>query len=249
MTVGGHRVSTDYQEAHPVFNTQQDEVVQFLSQPHPPPVVAVRSRALVHPRPHPGTPGDTTSRTPAAAPNVRAGGVPSPIYPPYGGRPSQRSPPGAPRPAVRHPSPSPNRVGRSPRTRPGRRLGPGQPGAGTVRRSLRHRPDPRIPPSCGHHHRMARRDLGLPHQQPPPWSYAASLTGSPTPTTTPPEQSSSHDPHTDSGNTRSHEIAQGQQEGKSYVRKHEGWSQPLRSTKQSESDRGTGLRSIVGQET
>ena len=64
--------------------------------------------------------------------------------------------------------------------------------SGTVRRPLRHRADTRIPRSGGHDHRLGRRDPGLPHQptgiqrtprrdqQPPPWSYAASPTGSPT---------------------------------------------------------------------
>ncbi len=64
-----------------------------------------------------------------------------------------------------HPRPA-NRVGRAPRAIPAlrsRRPRRGQPGARTVRRSLRHRPDTRIPPSRGHHHRMGRTDLGLPH--------------------------------------------------------------------------------------
>ena len=77
-----------------------------------------------------------------------------------------RSPPGAPRQTVRCSSPSPHRVGRSPRALPaisGRRPRRGQPGARTVRRPLRHRPDTPIPPSRGHHHRMGRTDLGLPH--------------------------------------------------------------------------------------
>ena len=142
-------------------------------------------RSLVHPRPHPGATGDTTPRPPTAAANVRAGGVPSPLHSAAPGRPSQRSPPGAPRQTVPTLIPvSAPRGTPSSRALPAlrsRRPGPSQPGARTVRRSLRHRPDTPIPPSRGHHHRMGRTDLGLPHhpttgiqrtprrdQQPPP---------------------------------------------------------------------------------
>ena len=96
---------------------------------------------LVHSRTHSGTTRDTTPRpvTPAS-PNVRTGPVPSPLHPPAPGRSPNRSPPGAPRQTVRRSSPSPHRVGRSPRALPAlrsRRPGPSQPGARTVRRSLR----------------------------------------------------------------------------------------------------------------
>ena len=79
-------------------------------------------------------------RPPTFEPDLLA----SPLHPPTAGRPPHRSPPNAPRPPVRRSSPSPNRVRRSPRALPtirSRQPGPGQPGARTVRRSLRHRPD------------------------------------------------------------------------------------------------------------
>ena len=166
----------------------------------------VPRRTLVHPRPHPGTTRDTTPRPPPASPNVRTGPVPSPLHPPAPGRPSQRSPPGAPRQTVPTLIPvSAPRGTPSSRALPAirsRRPGPSQPGARTVRRSLRHRPDTPIPPSRGHHHRMGRTDLGLPHHQTvlptdpskgsttSSKSYDASPTGSPTPTITQPGESS-----------------------------------------------------------
>ena len=124
---------------------------------------------------------DPHRRPPTFEPDLLA----SPLHPPAPGRSPNRSPPGAPRQTVRRSSPSPHRV-RMPSSRAlpalrSRRPGPSQPGARTVRRSLRHQPDTRIPPSRGHHHRMGRTDLGLPHhpttgiqrthrrnQQPPP---------------------------------------------------------------------------------
>ena len=160
--------------------------------------------ALVHRRTHPGTPRDTTPSPRSASSNVRAGRVPSPLHPPAPGRQSQRRPPRAPRPAVRRSSPSPYRLGRSPGALPdlrSRRPRRGQRGAGTVRRSLRHRPDTRIPRSCGHDHRLGSTDPGLPpqqtsiqrtprrDQQPPPAPTKESLTGSPTTTTSQPEDS------------------------------------------------------------
>ena len=118
---------------------------------------------------------------------------------------SHRRSPGAPRPALRRSSPAANRVGRSPRALPdlrSRRPRRGQPGARTLRRSLRHRSDTRIPRSRGHDHCLGRRNTRLPQQQtsiqrtnrrdqqPPPESYAASPTGSPTTTITQPAESS-----------------------------------------------------------
>ena len=146
---------------------------------------------------------DPDRRPPTFEPDLLA----SPLHPAAPGRSSHRRPPEPSRPDLRRPSPSPNRVGcplqELYQLYEADDLGRGQPGARTVRRSLRHRTDTRIPPSRGHHHRMGRTDLGLPHhpttgiqrthrrnQQPPPESYDASPTGSPTPTITPPEESS-----------------------------------------------------------
>ena len=101
-------------------------------------------------------------------PPIRTGPVPSPLHPPAAGRPSHRRPPQASRPALRSSPPAPNRVGRSPRALPTLRIRQprtGPQGAGTVRRSLRQRPDPRIPRRCGHDHRMGRRNTRLPQQQ------------------------------------------------------------------------------------
>ena len=145
---------------------------------------------------------DPDRRPPTFEPDLLA----SPLHPSAPSRPPHRSPPKASRPDLRRPSTSPNRV-RMPSSRAlptlrSRQPGPGQPGARTVRRPLRHRTDTRIPPSRGHHHRMGRTDPRLPHhkagiqrthrrnQQPPPESYDASLTGSPTPTITQPAESS-----------------------------------------------------------
>ena len=166
----------------------------------------VPRRTLVHSRPHPGTTRDTTPRPPAASPNVRTGPVPSPLHPPAPGRSPNRSPPGAPRQTVRRSSPSPHRVGRPPRALPAirsRRPGPSQPGARTVRRSLRHRPDtanttkswtpsshgenrswPTTPPDDGYPTDPSKGSTTSYK------SYDASPTGSPTTTTTPPEESS-----------------------------------------------------------
>ena len=98
---------------------------------------------------------------------------------------------------------APDRVGSSPGALPAlrsRRPRRRQPGPGTVRRPLRHRADPRVPRSRGHHHRLGRRDLGLPPQQTSNQrthpkgsttcsrSYAESLTGSPTQTISQPEE-------------------------------------------------------------
>ena len=77
-----------------------------------------------------------------------------------------------------------------------------QPSVGTLRGPLRHRPDPRIPRGRGHHRRLGGTNPGLPQrpdEQPTDpskgsttcsRSYAASLTGSPTPTTSQLEDSS-----------------------------------------------------------
>ena len=163
----------------------------------------VPRRALVHPRTHPGTTRDTTPRPGAASPNVRAGPACEPASPSYAG------PTTSPKPTKRTSTACSTLIPASePRenalpTLRSRQPGPGQPGARTVRRFLRHRTDTRIPPSRGHHHRMGRTDLGLPHHPTTvsngpieginnllPKSYAASPTGSPTPTITPPEESS-----------------------------------------------------------
>ena len=128
------------------------------------------------------------------------------FHPPAPGRSPNRSPPGAPRQTVRRSSPSPHRVGRSPRALPAlrsRRPGPSQPGARTVRRSLRHRPDtanttkswtpsshgenrswPTTPPDDGYPTDPSKEPTTSTK------SYDASPTGSPTPTITPPEESS-----------------------------------------------------------
>ena len=162
---------------------------------------------LVHSRTHSGTTRDTTPRPPPASPNVRTGPVPSPLHPPAPGRPSQQTPTrrtstdcstlipvSAPRgtpssralPAIRS-----------------RRPGPSQPGARTVRRSLRHRPDtanttkswtpsshgenrswPTTPPDDGYPTDPSKESTTSTK------SYDASPTGSPTPTITPPAESS-----------------------------------------------------------
>ena len=165
----------------------------------------VPRRPLVHPRPHPGTTRDTTPGPPAASPNVRAGPVPSPLYPLTPSRSPHRSPPEVSRPALRRSSTS-----CEPR--------------GTLSKSSTNcmKPTTRI--------KLTRRSDGSPTSTPPDrypnttklwtpsspgenksWpttpadepltdpskepttsskSYAASPTGSPTTTTTPPEESS-----------------------------------------------------------
>ena len=104
----------------------------------------------------------------SAAPHVRAGPVQSPVHPPAAGGSSHRRAPEASGSPVRGSPPAPDRVGSSPGALPAlrsRRPRRRQPGPGTVRRPLRHRADPRVPRSRGHHHRLGRRDLGLPPQQ------------------------------------------------------------------------------------
>ena len=143
---------------------------------------------------------DPEQRPPTFEPDLLA----SPVHAPAPGRSSHRSPPGASRSALRCSSPPPHRLRRSPRALPAlrsRQPRSSQPGPGAVRRPLRHRTDPRIPPSRRHHHRMGRRNTRLPHQQtsiqrtprrhqqPPPKSYAESPTDSPTTTITQPEES------------------------------------------------------------
>ena len=146
---------------------------------------------------------DPDRRPPTFEPDLLA----SPLHPPTPGRPSQPSPPGAPRQTVRRSSPSPNRV-RMPSSRAlpairSRQPGPSQPGARTVRRSLRHRPDtanttkswtpsshgenrswPTTPPDDGYPTDPSKEPTTSTK------SYDASPTGSPTPTITPPEESS-----------------------------------------------------------
>ena len=146
---------------------------------------------------------DPDRRPPTFEPDLLA----SPLHPPAPGRPSQPSPPGAPQQTVRRSSPSPNRV-RMPSSRAlpairSRQPGPGQPGARTVRRPLRHRPDtanttkPWTPSSHGENRSWPTTppDDGYPtdpSKEPTTStkSYDASPTGSPTPTITPPEESS-----------------------------------------------------------
>ena len=62
-------------------------------------------RPVVHRRTHPGAAGTATPSPRSAAPNVRAGPVPSPLHSPTAGGSSNRSPPSTPRPAVRRSSP------------------------------------------------------------------------------------------------------------------------------------------------
>ena len=171
----------------------------------PPCAGPLSRREMVHPRSHPGAAGDTAPRSAAAASNVRAGSV------------SELASPSCAGPTISplahqahlsrlfdaHPRLR-TAMGRSPRALPAlrsRRPRSSQPGPGAVRRSLRHRPDPRIPRHRRHHHRMGRRNTRLPHQQtsiqrthrrhqqPPPESYAESPTDSPTMAITQPEES------------------------------------------------------------
>ena len=117
-----------------------------------------------------------------------------------------RSPPGAPRQTVRRSSPSPHRV-RMPSSRAlpairSRQPEPGQPGARTVRRSLRHRTDTAnttkswTPSSHGENRSWPTTPPDGyptdPSKEPTTStkSYDASPTGSPTPTITQPEESS-----------------------------------------------------------
>ena len=112
--------------------------------------------------------GSCSAATPTGVPQHTNRTCSEPASPCCGGRSSQRSPPKAPGSAVRRSSPSPNRVDCAPRALPAlrsRRPRPGQPGPRPVRRPLRHRPDPRIPRHCGHHHRLGRRNTRLPQQQ------------------------------------------------------------------------------------
>ena len=162
----------------------------------------VPRRTLVHPRPHPPTTGDTTPRPPPASPNVRTGSVASPLHPPAPGRPSQRRPPSTSRSAVRRSSPSPNRVRMLYQLYEADNPDRANQALGRFADLYATGQTPRIPRHCGHDHRMGRTDLGVPHhkagirrssrrnQQPPPESYDASLTGSPTPTITQPAESS-----------------------------------------------------------
>ena len=159
--------------------------------------------ALVHPRPHPPTTGDTTPRAAAAAANVRAGPACEPASPCCArADPSNRSPPSTSRSAVRRSSPPPNRVRMLYQLYEADNPDRANQALGRFADLYATGQTPRIPRHCGHDHRMGRTDLGVPHhkagiqrthrrnQQPPPESYAASLTGSPTPTITQPAESS-----------------------------------------------------------
>ena len=177
-----------------------------ISARRPPCARQVPRSALVHPRPHPRATRDTTPRSGAASPNVRAGPVPSPLHPPAPSRSPNRSPPSTSRPAVRRPSPPPNRV-RMPSSRAlptlrSRQPGPGQRNSWTLRRPLRHRPDTAntTKSSTPSSHGENRSSPTTPQDEQPTdpskepttstKSYDESPTGSPTPTITQPEESS-----------------------------------------------------------
>ena len=101
--------------------------------------------ALVHPRTHPRTTGDTTPRSGAASPNVRAGPACEPASPSYA------EPITSPKPTksistacstlIPASEPRGTPSSRALPTLRSRQPGPSQPGARTVRRSLRHRPN------------------------------------------------------------------------------------------------------------
>ena len=137
---------------------------------------------------------------------------------PHRGRPRScgsphRRTPQAPRSPVRASSPAPHRLRSAPRAlrqlyEPDNSDGANQ-APGRFADLYATAQTPRIPRSRRHQHRLPRRKPRLPHhqtrlqrtprrnQQPPPWSYDASYTGSPTTATTQPVQSSQHDPNTD----------------------------------------------------
>ena len=137
-------------------------------------------------------------RPPTFGPDLLA----SPLHPAAAGRSSNRSPPGASRSAVRRSSPPPNRVRMLYQLYEADNPDRANQALGRFADLYATGQTPRIPRHCGHDHRMGRTDLGVPHhkagirrthrrnQQPPPESYAASLTGSPTPTITQPAESS-----------------------------------------------------------
>ena len=137
-------------------------------------------------------------RPPTFEPDLLA----SPLHPPTPSRPPHRSPPSTPQQAVRRSSPPPNRVRMLYQLYEADNPDRANQALGRFADLYATGQTPRIPRSRGHHHRMGRTDLGVPHhkagiqrtprrnQQPPPESYAASPTGSPTPTITQPEESS-----------------------------------------------------------
>ena len=163
-------------------------------------------RPLVHPRPHPGTTRDTTPRPPAAAPNVRAGPACEPASPSYAepttsAKPTKHISTGSST-LIPVSEPRENALFKSSTsyTKPTTR--PGQPGARTVRRPLRHRTDTAnttkswTPSSHGENRSWPTTPQGGyptdPSKEPTTStkSYAASPTGSPTPTITQPAESS-----------------------------------------------------------
>ena len=105
----------------------------------------VPRRTLVHPRPHPGTKRATTPRAAAASPNVRAGPACEPASPSYAepttsAKPTKHISTGSST-LIPVSEPRENALFKSSTsyTKPTTR--PGQPGARTVRRPLRHRTD------------------------------------------------------------------------------------------------------------
>ena len=171
-----------------------------------PPRLGPLSRgAVVHRRLDPGSAGTATPRPRGAAPNVRAGPASEPGSLSCGGRIisqkgtrsiwiacSRLTPGSAPR----------GRLSRSCASScEADDLDGANQALGRFADLYAAGQTPRIPPSRGHHHRLGRRNPGLPpqtsnqrthrrHQQPAPWSYAESVTGSPTQTTSQPEDSS-----------------------------------------------------------
>ena len=157
-------------------------------------------------RAHPGPTRAPTPPPPRAAPDVRTGPVQSPFHPATAGGSPHRRPPETSRPPLQSSPPAPHRLGDAPRAlrrlyeaddRDGANQAPGR-----FADLYDSGQTPRIPGSSRHHHRPRRRNPGLPHhqtglqrtprrhQQPPPWSYDASHTGSPTTATTQPAEPS-----------------------------------------------------------
>ena len=165
----------------------------------------VPRRTLVHSRPHPGTTRDTTPRPAAASPNVRAGPVPSPLHPLTPGRSPNRSPPGAPRQTVRRSSTSCEPRGTLSKSstncmKPTTRIKLTRRSDGSPISTPPDRYPNTAKSSTPSSHGEKRSSPTTPPEERPTdpskgsttsyKSYDASLTGSPTPTITPPKESS-----------------------------------------------------------
>ena len=156
------------------------------------------------PRPHPGTPRTATPPAPRRQTRLPPGPVPRPVRVTQKNGPSHPKRADTSQTAIRDVSASEGSLGRSTGAlRPvrGRRPPHSSPGPGTVRQPVRNRPDTRVLRHCHHCPQLVKRDPQLaptPDDPTGPWKASTTSskpsaephTGSPTPTTTPPEHSS-----------------------------------------------------------